>query len=95
MSSSPCANCGADLRVCIECDWHNGEWISKDQYEAELKADLAAVLTELKTEINIMSDTVVEDRTVTITSWSGMKKRICKLIQSKIDKLKEVKDASN
>ena len=53
------------------------------------KADMMAMLTELKTEIYIMSDTVVEGRTVTITSWSGMQKRICKLIQSKIDNLKE------
>lgn len=60
----------------------------KDQYEARLNADMAAMLTELKSEINIMSDSVVEDRTVTITSWKGMQKRICDLIQSKIDKLK-------
>ena len=53
------------------------------------KADMVAMLTELKTEVDIMSDTVVENRTVTITSWHGMQKRISKLIQSKIDKLEE------
>ena len=52
------------------------------------KADMVAMLKELKSEIDIMSDTVVEERTITITSWSGMKKRICELIQSKIDKYK-------
>jgi hypothetical protein len=61
-------------------------------YEGEdifTKADMVAMLTELKTAVDIMSDTVVEDRTVTITSWLGMQKRISKLIQSKIDKLEE------
>ncbi len=58
-------------------------------YETRLKAEKVATLTELRQEIDIMSDTVVEGRTVTITSWIGMKKRICNLIQSKIDKLKE------
>ena len=64
------------------------EAVPKDQYETRLKADMVKVLTELKTEIAIMSDSVVEGRAVTITSWRGMQKRICKLIQSKIDKLK-------
>jgi len=61
-------------------------------YEGEeifTKDDMVAMLTELRQEIDIMSDSVVEGRTVTITSWSGMQKRICKLIQSKINKLKE------
>ena len=49
------------------------------------KADMVAILTDLKTAIYIMY-TVVEHRTVTITSWKGMQKRICNLIQSKIDK---------
>ncbi len=64
-------------------------------YEGEdvyTKADMLAMLTELRTEINIMSDSVVEGRTVTITSWGGMKKRICMLIQARIDKLKENED---
>lgn len=58
-------------------------------YEGEeiyTKADKVAMLKDLKEEIDIMSDTVVEDRTVTITSWHGMQKRISELIQSKIDK---------
>ncbi len=64
-------------------------------YEGEeifTKADVVAMLTELKTEIDIMSDSVVEGRTVTVTSWRGMQKRICKLIQSKIDKTKVRKE---
>lgn len=60
--------------------YEGGEIFTKD--------NMVDMLEELKTEIGIMSDTVVEDRTVTITSWIGMKKRICMLIQSKIDKLK-------
>lgn len=52
------------------------------------KEEVIALLTELKTEIHIMSDTVVEGKTVTITSWEGMQKRICKLIEQKINELK-------
>ena len=62
--SSPCANCGADLRVCIECDWYNGEWISKDQYEAKLKADMVAILDKLKAEIEQLP-------TNTRINWNG------------------------
>ncbi len=58
-------------------------------FDAYTKDEVIAMLTELKTDIDIMSDTVVKDRTITITSWKGMQKRICNLIQSKIDKLKE------
>jgi hypothetical protein len=61
----------------------------KADYETRLKADMVAMLTELKKEIDIMSDTVVEDKTITVTSWYGMQERISKLIQSKIDKLKK------
>lgn len=64
-------------------------------YEGEgiyTKSDMVDMLTELKKEIEIMSDTVVEHRTVTITSWKGMQKRICDLVQAGIDKLKENKD---
>ena len=61
--------------------------------EMYTKDQVVDMLKDLKTEIDIMSDSVVEGRTVTITSWKGMQERICKLIQSKIDKLKEVKDA--
>jgi hypothetical protein len=64
--------------------YEGGEIFTKD--------DMVAILTELKTEINTMSDSVVEGRTVTITSWRGMQKRICNLIQSGIDKLEETKD---
>lgn len=61
-------------------------------YEGEeiyTKDEVKAMLTELKTEIDIMSDSVIDGRTVTITSWKGMQKRICDLLQSRIDKLKE------
>ena len=51
-------------------------------------ADMVAMFTELKQEIDKMSDSVVEGRTVTITSWGGMQKRICELIQSKIEQVK-------
>ena len=53
------------------------------------KDEVVAMLKDLKEDVDIMSDTVVEDKTVTITSWHGMQKRISKLIQSKIDKLEE------
>lgn len=56
------------------------------------KSDMVAMLTELKKEIDIMSDSVIDGRTVTITSWKGMQKRICDFIQSRIDKLKENKE---
>ena len=59
------------------------------------KDDMVAVLEDLKAEIDIMSDSVVEGTTVTITSWRGMQKRICKLVQSKIDKLKENTDGND
>ncbi len=46
--SSPCANCGADFRVCIECDWYNVEWISKDEYETRLKIILNKLKVRMK-----------------------------------------------
>ena len=64
------------------------DYVKYDLLWGDTKANMAVMLTELKTEIDTMSDSVVEGRTVTITSWKGMQKRICKLIQSKIDKLK-------
>ena len=50
--NSPCTNCGADFRVCIECDWYNGVWISKADYEARLKADMVAMLEDLDLQID-------------------------------------------
>lgn len=67
-------------------------------YEGEevyTKADMVSMLKELKEDIGIMSDTVVEGRTVTITSWKGMQKRICNRIQFRIDKLKGEEDGTN
>lgn len=49
--NSPCVNCGADSRVCKKCDWYNGVWISKDQYEAKLKADMVAIFDKIRAEI--------------------------------------------
>lgn len=63
-------------------------------YDESLKADMMAMLTELYTEIDAMSDSVVEGRTITITPWIGMQKRICKLIQSKIEQIKENKNGT-
>ncbi len=62
--------------------------------EMYTKDEVVAMLTEIQTDIEGMSDTVVEDRTVTITSWKGMQKRICKLIQLRIDKLKGEEDGN-
>lgn len=50
---------------------------------------MVAMLTDIQMEIEEMSDTVVEGRTVTITSWKGMQEKICNNIQQKIDSLKE------
>ena len=71
------------------------EAIPKADYENRLKADVVAMLTELKTEIALMSDSFVEGRTITITSWIGMQKRICELIQTKIDKLRGEEDETD
>lgn len=60
--------------------------------ESYSKADVVAMLEKLRQEIDMMSDSVVDGRNVTITSWGGMQKRICDLIQSKIKSLGEVKD---
>ena len=76
--SSPCANCGADLRVCIECDWYNGEWISEDEYEARLKADMVAMLTEIQLEINASA-----------YNYDNGVYACYRIIQQKINKLKE------
>ena len=63
--NSPCVNCGADSRVCKECDWYNGVWISKDQYEAKLKADIKDILDKIRADIiekakGTMNDTRAE-----------------------------------
>ena len=64
------------------------EIVDIDRANVYTTDEVVAALTELQQDINIMSDSVIEGRSVTITSWDGMKKRICNLIQSKIDKLK-------
>ncbi len=66
------------------------EAIPKADYEVRLKADLVAMLTEIQMEIEEMTDTSVEHKAITVSTWKGMQKKICDLIQQKIDKLKEV-----
>jgi len=39
--SSPCNNCGADFRVCTECDFHNGKYIEKSVIE-DIRAEIEA-----------------------------------------------------
>ena len=63
--------------------------------ESYSKADVIAMFEKLRQEIGIMSDSVVEGSNIIITCWSGMQKRICNLIQSKINSLKEIKDDSS
>ena len=77
--NSPCVNCGADSRVCKECDWYNGVWIPKDQYEARLKADLVAILTDLQSEIDEKATELCDD---------GWWLTYNNLIQQKINALK-------
>lgn len=72
------------------------EVIPKDQYEARLKADLKAILTDLKLEIEEL-DYFDGEEPVNITqelmdevkNWERGVKDCKKFIQEKIDKLKE------
>ena len=92
--SSPCANCGSDLRVCIECDLYNGVWISKDQYEARLKSDMVAMLTEIQLEIEELDSRAGYDGNgmPTFSTDYIRKKKVNELVQQKINKLKENKN---
>jgi predicted molibdopterin-dependent oxidoreductase YjgC len=96
--SSPCVNCGADAKVCKECDWYNGKWISKDQYETRLKADMIAMLTEIQSKIEKKSyyDTTIignyEDEVrIDLVELDDVNE----VIQQKINSLKEAKDGEN
>ena len=72
------------------------EAIPKDQYEARLKADMVAMLTDIQLEIEEL-DFFEGEEPINITqelmdevkSWEYGVKDCKKLIQSKIDKLKE------
>ena len=64
------------------------EIVDIDRANVYSKDEVIDMLTVLKAEIDIMSDSVIDGRTVTITSWKGMQKRICDLLQSRIDNLK-------
>ena len=43
--SSPCNNCGADFRVCAECDFHNGKYIEKSVID-DIKAEIEQTVNE-------------------------------------------------
>lgn len=64
------------------------EAIPKAEYETRLKVDMVAMLKELLSDVEKMSNTIVERRTTTVISWVGMQKKICNLIQQKINELK-------
>ena len=81
---SPCVNCGAESRVGKECDWYNGEWISKDQYETKLKADMMTMLTEIQLEIE-ESPCKHSDR---FGDYSDGVQKGIDIIQQKINKIK-------
>lgn len=75
------------------------EAIPKDQYEARLKADLVAMLTEIQLEIDEEFKTNIDGSFPLDGGYDnaynnglGMANQILK---SKIDKLKENKDGSN
>ena len=59
------------------------EAILKDQYEARLKADMVAMLTELQLEIEEKATEICDDGWWLTYNW---------LIQQKIDKLKGVEE---
>lgn len=83
--NSPCINCGADLRVCKECDWYNGVWISKNQYETKLKADMVSMLTEIQNEIE---EDVLADDPNTLLIFLQARETCVAVIQQKIHALK-------
>ena len=59
------------------------EAIPKEQYEAKLKADMVAMLTELQLEIEEKATEICDDGWWLTYNW---------LIQQKIDKLKGVEE---
>lgn len=61
------------------------EAIPKDQYEARLKADMVAMLTELQTEV----EKIVKEEELIDKKWANGLHYSEKIIQQKIDKLKE------
>lgn len=66
-------------------------WNIIDQYENRLKADLVAMLTELQLEIEELENPLDYD----FEGYNQCAVDCEKLIQQKIDKLKEAKDGEN
>ena len=95
--NSPCVNCGADAKVCKDCDWYNGIWMPKDQYNARLKADLVAILTDIQLEIKELDGRCgyAGYGRPTFAGDYVRKETLDKIIQQKISSLKESKDGSN
>lgn len=77
------------------------EAISKDQYEARLKADLVAMLTEIQLEIEELDSMVIYDGdaigSIGIPIFSTnyiRKKKVNNIIQQKINELKGEEDGN-
>lgn len=70
------------------------EAIPKDQYEARLKADMVAMLTEIRLEIEELDSRAGYDGNgmPTFSTDYIRKKKVNELIQQKIDRLKEVEE---
>lgn len=66
-------------------------YIPKADYEKRLKADLVAILTELQLEI----EELVKEEELIDKKWANGLHYSEKIIQHKIDKLKEAKDGEN
>lgn len=68
-------------------DYVKEHYISKDQYEARLKADMAAMLTEIQLEIlELKSYESADGQDLIMLADIGI------LFQQKIDKIKEMKN---
>lgn len=79
--NSPCVNCGADSRVCKECDWYNGAWMSKDQYEARFKDDMVAILNKIRDDITVIAiNGLVDEHTMFVRSAEQVKRMVLDII---------------
>ena len=88
--NSPCVNCGAEAKVCKDCDWYNGIWMPKDQYEARLKAEKLAMIEELDLQIDEigLSTQLSREDIYWNMGAKAMRKKIKDLIQEKINALR-------
>lgn len=96
--NAECGNLIALVVLPSEKEFEHLEWLlknlyktPKDQYEARLKADMAAMLTDLSMEIGEIEDGYTEfdeenKRSLTMIPLEN----VDRLIQQKIDKLKGV-----